>query len=117
MERGGTVLLDGVEVFGSRIAFVAVPAVVGILLVEAAHDFVAVGFCEDAGSSHGHVTGIALDDALVGDVGLVVEAVAVDDEELGLDSQLLTGKDAASRTAPNASRSVSPSYICSAVRA
>ena len=88
VERRGAELLDGAVVVGGGVAFVVVPSVAGVLLVEFPHDFVAVGLGQDAGSGHGHVFGVALDDALVGDVGLVVEAVAVDDEDFGLDEDL-----------------------------
>ena len=75
--------LDGSVVFGGGVAFVAVPAVERVLLVELQHEFVAVGFGEDACSGNRHVFGIAFDDALVGDIGLVVEPVSVNEKELG----------------------------------
>ena len=84
VEGRGAVLLDGAVVVGGGVALVVVPSVLGVLGVEAEHDGVAVGFGKDAGGSYGHVFGVALDDTLEGEGGLVVEAVAVDDEELWL---------------------------------
>ena len=78
------VLLYGVEVLRCGVAFVAVPAVGGVFVVEAQHELVAVCLGEDAGGGDGHVGGVAFDKGLVRDVGLVVEAVAVDEQELGV---------------------------------
>jgi hypothetical protein len=76
------VLLDGAVVVGGGVAFVVGPAIERELAVELEHDVVAVGFGEDGGGGDGHEAGVAFDNALVGKGSFVVEAVAVDEEEL-----------------------------------
>ena len=92
MVRGDTVLLDSTEVFGGRVAFVAVPAVEGVFTVQLRHQLIAVSFCQNAGGGDGHESGVAFDEALVGVGGLIVESVAVDEQELGLWVELHGGE-------------------------
>ena len=75
---GEAMLLGGV-------AFVACPAVLGILLMQAHHIFVAVGLCQNRGCGDVGILAVALDDALVGQSVMRYEAVAVDGEELRCD--------------------------------
>ena len=87
----GAILADGFAVGWGGIAFVAVPVVLGIVLMDAEHIVVTVGLGKDAGGSNAHVGSIALDDGGVGDVLVGHEAVAVDEEVLGAYFQLSNG--------------------------
>jgi len=67
----------------SWVTFVVVPTVVGIEFVLLGHIVVSVGLGQNRGGSDGLVFGIAFDDALERDVGLVDESVAVDEQIVG----------------------------------
>ena len=56
------VLFYGVEVLRCGVAFVAVPTVVGVLLVEVVHVVVTVGFGQYGGGGYGEIFAIAFDD-------------------------------------------------------
>ena len=73
------------------IAFVSVPVVGRIFFVEALHAVVSVGFCQDAGGSDTHVLGIAPHDGGVGEVVVGREAIAVHDDLLRAEFELVQG--------------------------
>ena len=77
-------LLDGLVVCGSGVAFIGIPAVEGVFLVQLSHELVAVSLGEDAGGGDGHILCVAFDDACVGNIGFVIETVAVDKQVFGL---------------------------------
>ena len=64
MVGSDAVLFDGTVVLKGGVAFVAVPSVVWELVVQSDHDFVAMGFGQNAGGGNGHVEGVAVDDTL-----------------------------------------------------
>ena len=73
----------GRAVVGCGVAFVDGPVVGGILVVEAAHDVVAVGLGEDGGGGDVAVAAVSFDEGLPGDVAPGMEFVAVDDDAGG----------------------------------
>ena len=83
MMGGRAMGADGFAVGTGGIAFVTVPSVHGIVLMEGVHVVVAIGFGQDAGSGNGEVLGITLDDGLVRQGLITLETVPVDDEGLG----------------------------------
>jgi len=85
----GAVLGDGGAVLTGGVACVVLPAVLGVLLGEVVHVVVAIGLGEDAGCGDGEVFGVAFYDGLVGEVVVGLEAVAVDDEGLGTEGELV----------------------------
>lgn len=87
----GAILTDGGTMSGGGIAFVLVPMVLGIILMDAEHVVVAVGLGKNGGGGDVHVGGVALDDGGMGDVFVGHEAVAVDEEVLGTDAELRHG--------------------------
>ena len=82
---------DGLAVLPRGVTGVAVPAVVRHLHVEFAHVVVAVSLREDGGRGNGEVLAVALDDGLVGQLSVGLEAVAIDDDELRTHSELVEG--------------------------
>ena len=78
--------------FGRGIAFVVFPVVVGKFVGQTGHQGVAVGFGKDGGCRDGEIGGIPLDDAAVGNLPSVGEAVAVHQDELRLDGELFDGE-------------------------
>ena len=91
VERSDAVVEDGLVVLFGGVAFVVVPAIVRIEFVLFIHVIVAVGFGKDRGGSNSLVFGVAFDDAAEGNIGLVDEAVAVDEKVLRLDRKLRYG--------------------------
>ena len=85
------VLADGITMFLSGIALVGEPVVLGVFLSKTVHIIVTIGLGEDARSSDGEVFAVALDDRGVGDVVIRFEAVAIDDDGLRANHQLIQG--------------------------
>lgn len=84
MVGADTVFFDGAVVFGCRVSFVSVPTIYGIILMQADHDGVAIGFGQYAGGGNWHEASVATDNALVGQGSLIIEAIAVDKEKFWL---------------------------------
>ena len=55
------------------------------------HEIITVGLGKDGGSGDGHHLAVTFDDGLMGEVFEGVEAVAVDEQELGADGQRADG--------------------------
>ena len=89
MEIGYSEFFNFIPVFPGWVTFVLFPVVNGKLAVEVFHVFVAVGLCQDGSCGDGHIFPVSFDDAGVGDVCIFLEAVAVDDDVLGADGQLV----------------------------
>ena len=92
MVGGGSVLRQCGVVCRCGVAFVSVPAVLGVPECEGVHVVVAVGFGEDGCGGYGEVFAVAFDDGAVGDGAIVVESVSVDEQQLGGDGQLPDGQ-------------------------
>ena len=82
--NGGTMLFRG-------IALIAVPSVAGKLFVQAVHVVVAVGLGQDGRGGDGKVLAVALHHRGVGNVGIFLETVAVDEQVLRTDGELVDG--------------------------
>ena len=91
MERRGAMGGDGGAMVGSRVAFVLGPVVHGVLLVEAAHELIAVGLGEDRGSGDVAEAAVALDIGGEGNVAPGGEFVAVHDYRLRDDRERVEG--------------------------
>jgi len=78
MMWGESVYFQCFSVGGGAVAFVAVPLVLRKFFVDVMHVFVAVRFCQDAGSRDGREFPIALDHAGMLDFGIGLEAIAID---------------------------------------
>ncbi len=89
MEIGYPEFFNFVPVLLGRVTFVLFPVVNGKPAVEVFHVFVAVGFCQDGCGGDGHVFAVSFDHTGVGDVCIFLEAVAVDDDVLGSEGQLV----------------------------
>lgn len=96
----GAVLLDGGPVGLGGVAFVLLPAVLGIVAGKGEHVVVTIGLGEDGGCCDAEIGGIAFNDGMIryaccvcalreGRIG--DEAVAVDDEVLGTQCELIYG--------------------------
>ena len=83
------VLNHRVLMLGRGVAHVLSPLIDRIFRIQLHHPLVAVGFGEDGGGGNRLVGGIALHDATIRDAGFVLEAVAVDQQELRSDRKLL----------------------------
>ena len=95
---GRSILSDGGPVVGRGIALVLGPAILGIVLIELAHEFITVGFGQNRGRRDAEHLAITLDYGGEGDALVRGEAVAVDEDALGAHLQLVQsavhGKDA-----------------------
>jgi hypothetical protein len=89
VERGGAVLAEGAEVDRGAVAFVGGKAVVGVPVVEARDEGVAVNLGEDAGGGDGERERIAVDEASLR-AGMV-ETHCVDEKVIGRDGELADG--------------------------
>lgn len=74
------VFADSLTVCMCWIAFVSVPVVGGIFLMEAYHMIVSVGLSQNTGSSDAHVLTVTLDDCGVGKVGIWCKTVTINDD-------------------------------------
>ena len=77
---GSAQFFDPLSVLLGRVASVSLPSISGVLLTEFGHEVVAVGFGEDGCCGDGLVFTITLDDALVGDLLIRYESVAIDEQ-------------------------------------
>src|SRR5690554_5708267 len=77
VQGGGAVRFDGGTVRFGGVAFVLVPAVMGVLPVGLFHPLVAVGLGQDRGGGYAEVGGVAFYDAVVGQVFIAFEAVTI----------------------------------------
>ena len=75
-------MVDCRDMLGSRVALVVPPVVGGKLVRQTAHQSIAVGLGQYGRGGDGEVSGIALYDAAIGNAPLVVESVAIDQNEL-----------------------------------
>ena len=67
------------------------PAVLGVLLGQAVHVVVAVGLGENARRRYRQILAVALDDGRIWNEAVGLEAVAVNDDGLGAERQLVEG--------------------------
>ena len=63
---------------GSAVAFVAVPAVFRMFIMDPVHVFVAMRFGQDAGGGDGGEFSVSFDHAGVQDFGIGLEAITID---------------------------------------
>ena len=85
------VLADGIAVFFRGVALVGVPVVLGVFLRETVHIVVTIGLGEDRGSGDGEVFAVTLDDGGVRELLIGFEAIAIDDDGLGTNLELVEG--------------------------
>ena len=78
MMWGESVYFQCFTMRGGAVAFVAVPLVLRKFFVDVMHVFIAVRFCQDAGSGDGREFSVALDHALVFDLGVGLKSIAID---------------------------------------
>ena len=64
---------------GSAVAFVAVPAVFRIFIMDPVHVFVAVRFGQDAGGRDGGEFSVSFDHTFMRDFGIGLESISVDE--------------------------------------
>ncbi len=64
---------------GGAVAFVAVPAVFRMFVMDPVHVFVAVGFGQDAGRRDGGEFSISFDHTFVRDFRIGLESISVDE--------------------------------------
>jgi len=84
--RAGAVLRYGGAVGAGGIGLVDIPAIHGVLLMQAQHQGVTVSFCQHRGGGYGGIQGVAVHYAGVGDAqGVRGKAVAVDEQVIGPD--------------------------------
>ena len=77
---------------GARgVSLVAVPAITGVLGVEAKHVVVAIGLGENGSGGNREIGGIAFDHGGVGNARIGAEAVAVDEQVLGAEGEGCNG--------------------------
>ena len=74
---------DAIAVFGGWVAFVGVPAVVRMFLVVFDHEFVSVGFCQYGRSRYVAVFAIAPNNAVVRNVMVGLEFIAIYEDGVG----------------------------------
>lgn len=68
MGRAGTELLDGGEMGGRGVAFVAVEAIGRVVFMQLAEESIAMNFCQDGGGGDGNDFEIALGETLLGQI-------------------------------------------------
>ena len=89
--KGDAMLADGLTVFLGGIALVAQPIVLGVFLGKGVHIVITKRFGEDARCSYRQILAIALDYGGVWQVMIRFETVAIDDDGLRTDSELVEG--------------------------
>lgn len=92
MEFAGAVLVQSILVLAGSIAFILNPIVLREFMMYFLHVIIAVSLGQDAGRSYRRVKPVALDDAFMGNSFIRGEPVAVDQQKLGLGSELLYGQ-------------------------
>ena len=85
------ILRDGRVVVRRGITLVAAPAILGVLLCQMSHVVIAEGLGQDARRRDGEVFAVALDDGGPWQVAVGLEAVAIDDDGLRADGELVEG--------------------------
>ena len=91
MVGGEAVLEDAAAVLECGVARIVIPTIVWVLLVKGVHVVVTIGLCQDRGGSDGEIFAIALDDGLMGQITIGLEAVAIDDDKLWANLELVEG--------------------------
>ena len=91
MIRGGAMEAYGLPMNRGRIALVGIPMILRVLLVQGKHTLIAVCLGQYAGCCYAHVLAIPLHDGGVRYIPIRLEAIAVHDNLLGANRQLVKG--------------------------
>ena len=89
MVGGDAVLADGCAVFFRGVGYVAVPAVLRVLFCQVPHVFVTMGLRQDAGGGDGLYRSVSFDDGMRRGIVPGRKAIAVDQDQVGFDRQLV----------------------------
>ena len=84
-------LLDGLTMFLRGVALVRAPVVLGIFLSETVHIVITIRLGENTCCGDGEVFAVALDDGGVWDFVIGLKAIAVNDDRLRTNLELIQG--------------------------